>query len=218
MKMLKPFLGMLLSLVLVAPGIAAGTQGPRQVVQGTAETVLAEVTRLKEELEADSSLIYPLVERTVLPHFDFTTMTRSAMGRFWRKASSQQQRRVVAEFQELLVRTYATALLGYSGQKIEYPPMNFADGAREVMVPTKITAAGGPPIPINYRLHIVDQDEKWLVYDVVIDGISLVTNYRSTFARLIRMGGAGEKDRSRRMSAGIDNLIQALSNKNDKQA
>ena len=199
-------------------GLADGAKVPmtaQQVVRQTAETVLAEVTERKADLEADPSLIYPLVQRTVVPHFDFTSMARSAMGRFWRKASSQQQRLVVAEFQELLVRTYATALLGYTGQKLEYPPMRAADGAKKVMVPTRVTASGGPPIPINYRLKLT-REGHWMVYDVVIDGVSLVTNYRSSFARLIQQGAAREKDRSIRMQAGIDNLIQSLAAKNKR--
>jgi phospholipid transport system substrate-binding protein len=186
---------------------------PEQVVRDTAEYVLSEVTARKAELDVDPSLIYPLVKRTVVPHFDFTSMARSAMGRFWRNATPQQQERVVAEFQELLVRTYATALLGYSGQKIEYLPMRAADQAKRVTVQTRISAAGGPPIPINYSLKLEDGKE-WLVYDVVIDGVSLVTNYRSSFTRLIQQGAAQAKDRSTRMQAGIDNLIQSLADKN----
>lgn len=185
----------------------------QQVVRNTAETVLAEVGARKKELEANPSLIYPLVQRTVVPHFDFRSMARSAMGRFWRKASPRQQRLVVAEFQELLVRTYATALLGYTGQKVDYPPVRASSKSNKVMVPTRVNASGGPPIPINYRLKL-NKDGEWMVYDVVIDGVSLVTNYRSSFARLIQQGAAKSKDRAKRMQAGIDNLIQSLSDKN----
>jgi phospholipid transport system substrate-binding protein len=192
---------------------AATPPDPEQVVRDTAEYVLSEVSARKAELDADPSLIYPLVERTVVPHFDFTSMARSAMGRFWRNATPEQRKRVVAEFQELLVRTYATALLGYSGQKIEYLPMRAAEQAKRVTVQTRISASGGPPIPINYSLKLEDGKE-WLVYDVVIDGVSLVTNYRSSFTRLIQQGAAQAKDRSTRMQAGIDNLIQSLAAKN----
>lgn len=186
---------------------------PQQVVRHTAETVLAEVGARKAELEESPSLIYPLVERTVVPRFDFESMTRSAMGRFWRRANPQQQQRLVAEFRELLVRTYATALLGYTGQQIEYPPMRLPENATTVTVPTRISNSGGPPIPISYRLSL--KGDNWLVYDVVIDNVSLVTNYRSSFARIIAEGAATEKDRARRMSAGIENLIRSLSDKND---
>jgi phospholipid transport system substrate-binding protein len=209
-------LGLVWPLTLLAGTAgAAAPPDPEQVVRDTAETVLAEVSARKPELDADPSLIYPLVERTVVPHFDFTSMARSAMGRFWRNANPEQKTRVVEEFRELLVRTYATALLGYSGQKIEYLPMRAPDQATRVTVQTRINAAGGPPIPINYSLKL-EQDKQWLVYDVVIDGISLVTNYRSSFTRLIQEGAAREKDRAKRMQAGIDNLIQSLAAKNEE--
>ena len=211
MNLMQRILGVF-ALCAAISGAAFAQTDPQAVVIETADQVLAEVSARKAELEADASRIYPLVERMVVPHFDFESMARSAMGRFWRDASTQQQARVVAEFREMLVRTYATALLGYSGQQIEYPPMQVAEGADKVMVPTKVRAAGGPPIPINYRLKLNDQ--RWLVYDVVIDGISLVTNYRSTFARQIQQGAAQASNPAQRMSAGIDHLIEALANKN----
>ncbi len=226
MKRLCNWLGALALLIPLAAGAmdetpagdgAAQTANPQEVVRHTADTVLAEVTKRRKELEADNSLIYPLVERTVVPHFDFTRMARAAMGRFWRRATPEQQRRIVAEFQEMLVRTYATALLGYSGQNIEYPPVHMQKDAKRVLVPTKVSAEGGPPIPINYRLRL-EKNGQWKVYDVVIDGVSLVTNYRSSFARLIRQGASRAKDRSKRMQAGIDNLIRSLQKKNDESA
>ncbi len=204
----------LLGLAEAKTDASAGFADPQQVVRHTAETVLSEVGARKAELEASPSLIYPLVERTVVPRFDFESMTRSAMGRFWRQATPQQQQRLIVEFRELLVRTYATALLGYSGQQIEYPPMRSQENATSVTVPTRITNSGGPPIPISYRLKSRDEGN-WLVYDVVIDNVSLVTNYRSSFARIIAEGAATEKDRAKRMSAGIENLIRSLADKND---
>lgn len=212
MKMLRRMLA--LGLMLLSLGAWAQNADPQKVVMETAETVLAEVTAQKVALEANPGLIYPLVQRTVLPKFDFRAMTASAMGRFWRKASDQQKQQLINEFRELLVRTYATALLSYSGQTIDYPPVKVPENAKKVMVPTKIRA-GGPPIPINYRLKL-KADGHWLVYDVVIDGISLVTNYRSSFNNEIRKGASRAKDRSQRIPAGIDALIAALADKNDK--
>jgi phospholipid transport system substrate-binding protein len=206
--------GMLL-VVTMAVSAAEARIDPQQVVRETAEAVLAEVTARKTELEADPSQLYNLVQGTVVPHFDFTAMTRSAMGRFWRRATEQQKRRLVAEFEEMLVRTYATALLGYSGQTIEYPPGRYAEDAKKVVVATRIRTAGGPPIPIDYRLKWNEERGEWLVYDVVIDNISLVTNYRSSFAQLIREGARKAKNPAQRMQAGIDHLIAALSAKND---
>lgn len=206
-------IGILLA-VAMAVSVAETRVDPRQVVRETAEKVLAEVGARKGELEADPSLLYDLVKGMVVSRFDFTAMTRSAMGRFWRSAIEQQRRRLVAEFQEMLVRTYATALLDYSGQTIEYPSERYTDDAKKVVVATRIQASGGPPIPIDYRLKWNEERGEWLVYDVVIDSISLVTNYRSSFARLIREGAQKEKNPVQRMHAGIDHLIAALSAKN----
>ena len=179
--------------------VAATIDDPQRIVRDTGDRVLAEVTERRAELEADPSLIYPLVEDTVVPHFDFRRMSQSALGRFWRKADDAQKEAVTNEFRELLVRTYATALLGYSGQKIQYLPMQYRQGDKKVMVPTRVAAPDAPSIPVNYRLRL--KDDAWKVYDVVIDGVSLITNYRSQFTAEVRRGG-------------IDGLISSLANKN----
>ena len=186
-------------LVMLSSFAVAAVGDPQQMVRETGDKVLAEVTARKAELEARPELIYPLVESTVLPHFDFREMSQSALGRFWRDASEDQKAGITREFRELLVRTYASALLGYSGQQIEYLPAQFPADATNVMIPTRITSAGAPPVPINYRLKL--EDSRWMVYDVVIDGVSLFTNYRSQFAAVVRRNG-------------IDGLIATLADKN----
>ena len=213
MTMKRQILSLLAVCALLA-GVATAAEDPQQIVIKTADKVLAQVTERKAELEANNSLIYPLVETSVVPHFDFTAMVRSAMGPYWRQATSQQQDRLVTEFREMLVRTYATALLQFTGQQIEYPPMHANDGETKVMVPTKVKPEGGPPIPINYRLKL--DGDRWMVYDVVIDGISLITNYRGTFKRQIQLGGGQAKSKGDPVSTGIDSLIDALANKNKK--
>jgi len=190
---------LLTGLFLLSSCVAAAIENPQDMVRATGDKVLSEVSARKAELEANPRLIYPLVESTVLPHFDFSRMSQSALGRFWRQASDEQKEGVIREFRELLVRTYATALLGYSGQTIEYLPVNYTPGATSVMIPTRIAADGAPPVPINYRLNY--KDSRWLVNDVVIDGVSLITNYRSQFTGVIRRSG-------------IDGLIAALAAKN----
>ena len=199
MRGLVAIRNILAGLFLLSSFAAAAIDGPQQLVRSTGETVLAEVTARRAELEADPRLVYPLVESTVVPHFDFRRMSQSALGRFWRRATDAQKERVTNEFRELLVRTYATALLGYSGQTIEYLPVRATKGAEKVLVPTRITNGGAPPVPVNYRLRL--NDDGWQVYDVVIDGVSLITNYRSQFASLVRRDG-------------IDGLITALAEKN----
>ncbi|MGB5649564.1 MAG: ABC transporter substrate-binding protein, partial [Sedimenticolaceae bacterium] len=160
------------SLFLLSSLVEAAIEDPQQLVRETGEKVLSEVGARKADLEANPALIYPLVESTVLPHFDFRRMSQSALGRYWPDASDEQKTAVTNEFRELLVRTYATALLGYTGQKIQYLPVQYQPGDEKVMIPTRIAASdNAPPIPINYRLQL--NDAKWMVYDVVIDGVSL---------------------------------------------
>lgn len=192
------------ALMLLSSSVVAAIDNPQQMVRETGNRILAELSDRKAELEADPRLIYPLIERSVLPHFDFRSMSRSAMGRFWRKASDEQKVGITEQFRELLVRTYATALLGYTGQQIEYLPVNYKAGDTKVVIPTRIAADDAPPIPINYRLRLSD-DQTWQVYDVVIDGVSLITNYRSQFTNVIRRQG-------------IDGLISSLASKNREPA
>jgi len=199
MRGLMGLRGLLAGLFLFSSFAAAAIQGPQDLVRQTGERVLAEVTARKSELEANPKLIYPLVESTVVPHFDFREMSQSALGRFWRDATDAQKDALTLEFRELLVRTYASALLGYSGQQIEYLPNQYRPGDQKVMIATRISSGGAPPVPVNYRLKL--DDTEWLVYDVVIDGVSLITNYRSQFAAEVRRGG-------------IDGLISSLAEKN----
>lgn len=191
--------GLLAGLMVLASAAPGAIQDPQQMVRETGDRLLAELTARKTELEADPRLIYPMVENMVLPYFDFREMSQAALGRFWRQASEEQREGVTREFRELLVRTYATALLGYSGQQIEYPPMQRPEGATKVLVPTRIASSGAPSIPIDYRLKL--DDARWLVYDVVIDGVSLIANYRGQFTSVVRRSG-------------IEGLISALANKN----
>lgn len=176
-------------------------QVAQERVQETSQRMIEALNKNRQALEQNPGLIYDLVKDIVLPHFDFETMSRWVLGRYWRQATPEQQRRFVEEFRTLLVNTYANSLLEYSNEKIEFPPMHAAPDSEDVTVPTEIVPKSGQPIAINYSMH--DTGEGWKVYDVTIDGVSLVTNYRSTFASQIR-------------KEGMDTLIQKLSERNQK--
>ena len=193
--------GAVLALWILLPACAAAADGAdaQALVRQTADRVLAEVRANKARLDRDSSGIYDLVHRFVVPHFDFPRMTQSAMGRNWRAANEAQRAALVREFQEMLVRTYAVALLNYSGQQIEYLPLRAAPSDDDVLVQTKVSDSGAPPIPIDYRLSRALG--AWKVYDVTIDGVSLVSNYRSMFAEQVQR-------------TGVDGLIKQLSDRN----
>lgn len=174
-------------ILLGAPPLQAAEEA-QQLVIDTSTKVLERLKDDREKLQANSELIYPLVEDLVLPHFDFERMSVWVLGKNWRKADKQQQQQFVDEFRTLLVRTYAKALLEYTDQSINYLPFHAEENAKRVTVRTEIAQPGGVNIPINYSMFL-NQEGKWKVYDISVDGVSLVTNYRTSFASEIRQGG-----------------------------
>ena len=184
----------------------------QDVVKSAVDRTVVELAKRRAEIEADPGSLYPLIQDFVVPIFDFERITRGAMGPFWRKASKVQRSEVVDAFQNLLVRTYAQALLSYPNPQITYFPVRLSKNGKKMIAPTQVIDNRGQAVPIKYRLHW-HASERWLIYDVVVDGISLITNYRSTFKHLIREGSARIKDRTQRIPAGIDHLIKALRTK-----
>ena len=182
-------IGMLLLVAFTRPVFAA--HAAEQLVYETSEKVLARLKTDREKLKADSDLIYPLVEDLVLPHFDFHRMSIWVLGKNWRRADRAQQQQFTNEFRTLLVRTYATALLEYVDQNLHYLPFHAAEEAKKVTVKTEIQQKGGPSIPLHYSMYLNKAGE-WKVYDIKVDGISLVSNYRSSFATEIRNGGVAK--------------------------
>ena len=193
----------ILSLLLAAMPVGAWAgASPQQVVQQTSEQMITSLKANKSALQRDSNKIYGLVNRILLPHFDFDLIARWALGKYWRQANPAQRERFTAEFRHLLVRTYAKVLLEYSDEKIHYPPSPApAAGRDDATVRTEITPRTGAPIPVNYRMH--RRADSWKVFDVTVDGVSLVTNYRGTFASQIR-------------DKGIDGMIDSLVQLNAK--
>jgi len=167
----------------------AGT-APDQLVKQTADKVLEKVLANKEGMKADTSRLYNLVNSDVLPHFDFEMMSQRVLGKYWRSATPGEQGSFVKEFRQLLVRTYATALLNYSGQEIEYKPFRMTEGENTAVVKTAVRNSGGPAIPIDYRLYLT-KDGQWKVFDLKIDGVSLISNYRTSFGGEVRQIGVG---------------------------
>ncbi len=175
---------------------------PQRLVQDATEKMLQSLKDNKEQLAEDSSIIYGLVQEIIMPNFDFDKMSKLALGKNWRKASAEQRVRFTEEFRLLLVRTYSTAMLEYSDEKIKFIPFRGNVAKKKVKVKMEILQAGGPSIPMTLSMYL-NKEEAWKVYDVKIDGISLVTNYRSTFATEIRNGG-------------MDKLIDRLAKRNEK--
>ncbi len=169
-------------------GLAAAQSSPQAMVENTAQQMQQALRANRQTLQTDRSKIYGLVHQIVLPHFDFEVMSQWVLGRSWKQATPEQQRQFTDEFRTLLVRSYAGALLEYADDKITYPPAPApAADAQEATVRSTVQVKNGEPINIDYKLRF--RNGEWKVYDVAVNGVSLVINYRSTFANLIRNGG-----------------------------
>lgn len=184
----------------LSPGALAQQMAPDALVKSVTDEVL-DIIRKDKDIKAGSTRrAIELVEQKVLPHFNFTRMTALAVGKDWRQASPEQQKVLTAEFRDLLVRTYSNALIAYKNETVDYRPFKTQPGETDVTVRTQIHQAGArQPITLDYSLE--KNGNAWKVYDVVVAGVSLVTNYRSSFATEIRNGG-------------IDGLIKTLKAKN----
>ncbi len=195
-------IGAVLFGAIIAFASEAGTEDSAEaLVKSTTDNVLRVLEKERDLIQKDPGRIYGIVDEYIIPNFDFERMSQRVLGKFWQRATTDQQDRFQAQFQTLLVRTYATALREYSNQKVEFLPSR-PRGDGEVSVRTQIVQSGGPPISIDYELR--KNSEQWKVYDVTIEGVSLVINYRSTFASEIR-------------SNGLDALIERLAKHNQQK-
>jgi len=166
---------------------AVTTDDPQQLVQQVSEQVLARLKAERVVLEQHPDRVYALIEELVLPHFDFVRMSAWVLGKYWRRASKEQKLRFIRAFRTLLVRTYGVALLEYSDQKIRFLPLRDDPAGGNVTVRSEVIQPDGQRVAINYRLH--QRNGRWKVYDVSVDGVSLVANYRTSFASEIKQQG-----------------------------
>jgi len=174
--------------LLFAPLALAAETPPDQLVRETSDKITVLLKANRDVYAKDHQKLYAMVDENVLLHFDFRTMSKSVLARYWREATEDQRKKFTHEFRDLLVRTYATALLKYTDQKILFLPFVSKPDDKTVTVRTEVKqSGGGPNIPIHYSFF--KSEAGWKVYDITIDGISLVTNYRSTYAERIQREG-----------------------------
>jgi phospholipid transport system substrate-binding protein len=177
----------------------ADTVAPDALVKGVTDDVITIVRQDKAIQAGDTRKAVELVETKVLPYFDFAHMTRLAVGKDWKQASPEQKAQLTQEFKTLLVRTYSNALTQYRNQQIDFKPLKAKPEDTDVIVRTEVRQPGAKPVQIDYSLD--KQGDAWKVYDVMVAGVSLVTNYRDSFGQEVRAGG-------------IDGLIKSLKDKN----
>lgn len=195
MKKYLLLLGMILSMGAARAEIVA----PDALIRDTAQEVITIVKQDSDIKAGNQKKILALVDAKVLPHFNFTHMTQLAVGKYWRQATPEQQKALVAEFRNMLVRTYTNAFTLYRDQKIEVKPVKMAAADTETIVNSRIIKSGGQPTAVDYKME--KTADGWKVYDVIIEAVSLVTNYRGQFATTIQQSG-------------IDGLIKELSGMN----
>ncbi|MHB1062079.1 MAG: MlaC/ttg2D family ABC transporter substrate-binding protein [Thiobacillus sp.] len=195
--MLRSFLLPLLALLLGfnTPAALAADIPPDVLARTTTQEVITILKQDKDLQRGDLTRVHQLVEAKILPNFDFNRMTQLALGRHWSRANAKQKQELVTEFRNLLVRTYSSSLTAFTDQTIDFKPFAMKPADTDVTVRSEIRQPGGQPIPINYSFYKTAFG--WKVYDVTIDGVSLITNYRSSFASTIRQSG-------------IDGLIKTL--------
>jgi phospholipid transport system substrate-binding protein len=176
-------------LLLSVLGVAHAEVAPEDLVRKTADEILTEIKAHRDVYANDYAKLYKMADEKVLLHFDFRRMSQWVLGRFWREATPEQRERFTSEFRDLLVGTYSQALLNYKDQKIVYLPVQRKPNDTEVTVKTEVKQTGGQPnIPIQYSFY-KNKEGAWKVYDITIEGVSLVTNYRSVYATKIREKG-----------------------------
>ena len=197
---MKQLFSLLAGMFILAGAAFAQEVAPDALVKNVTEEVLTIVRADKDIQSGNSKKAIELVEAKVLPHFNFARMTSLAVGKDWNKASPEQKKRLAKEFETLLVRTYSNALTEYKSQTIVYKPLKMEAGATDVLVRTEIRQPGRQAVQLDYQLEKADNGA-WKVFDVVVAGISLVTNYRESFAQEVRNGG-------------IDGLIASIAAKN----
>jgi len=199
MKSVSKFLVGVSFLASLYSGLANADMAPDVLVKQTADDVLAIIKNDKEIQAGNQQKLYAVAEEKILPNFDFDRVCRMVLGKNWKAATTEQQASFQKEFRSLLLRTYSVALGKYKDQVIEYKPMRIEPDAKNVTVKTQILQSGGQPIAVDYSL--VKNGASWKVYDIVIENVSLVTNYRSQFSNEIRQNG-------------IDSLNTKLADKN----
>jgi len=181
------------------PAFAADEQSPEALVKQVTDDILQALKTDKKLAAGDKQRALQVAEEKVLPHIDFEEATRLAVGRAWAQASPEQKKQLVNEFRRMLVRIYSNAISPYQGQTIKVAPVRMKPGDTEVTVHNTFIRSGGKGIPFDYSMRKTEKG--WKIYDIVVEGVSLVLTYRSEFDSVVKQEG-------------IDGLIKRLASKN----
>jgi phospholipid transport system substrate-binding protein len=184
---------------LFAFSVCAQEMKPDELVKRVTDDVLAAVKSDKQLAAGDKQKALKLAEEKVLPHIDFEEATRLAVGRSWREASPEQRKKLTDEFRRMLVRTYSSAISAYEGQTMKVQPVRMKPDDTDVTVHNQYIRPGGKPVQLDYQMRKTPGG--WKIYDIIVEGVSLVLTYRSEFDAVVRQQG-------------VDGLIKRLAEKN----
>jgi phospholipid transport system substrate-binding protein len=174
--------------------------GPEALVKKITAEVMDAIKSDKQLAAGDKQKALKLAEEKILPHVDFDEATRLAVGRAWKEATPEQKKKLVQEFRNMLVRTYSNAISAYEGQQMKVMPVRMKPGDSEATVHNQFVRPGAPkPVLVDYSMRKTEQG--WKIYDIVVEGVSLVLTYRSEFDQVVKQEG-------------IDGLIKRLAQKN----
>jgi len=189
--------------LLVAFALQAQEQKPDELVKQVTEDVMKAIQSDKQLAAGDKQKALRLAEEKILPHVDFDEATRLAVGRSWREASAEQKKQLTGEFRRMLLRTYSNAISAYQGQQMKVLPLHMKAGETDVAVRNQYIKPGQKPVQVDYQMHKVGND--WKIYDIIVEGVSLVLTYRSEFDQVVK-------------ESGVDGLIKRIAAKNEPAA
>ncbi|WP_087143030.1 MlaC/ttg2D family ABC transporter substrate-binding protein [Crenothrix polyspora] len=177
---------MLLGILPLAPVSAAELAAPQVAIENASTTLQQKLQ--DKSFTKDFAKITEFVNETIYPHTDFDLISSLVLGKLWKSATSDEQTRFKHEFQTLLVRTYSRAFVEFKDWTVRFLPLELEAGATKTIVKTEVIQPGIQPIGVNYRMVL--SNGVWKAYDIMIEGVSLVTNYRTTFASEVQSKGS----------------------------
>ena len=196
-------IGVLSVCLLMCQAAVGQPPDPQLQIQEASNRLRTVLQQDGELLMQDPGYVYRVADELLLPNIDMERMSSLVLGRHWREASSHQKQAFSAEFTRLLVRSYSAVIQESGKWEVRFPPSRLQPDSKRTVVQSEVIRPGAQPVKIDYYMYL--NEDQWLAYDVKIEGISLVTNYRSSFAKVIRQKG-------------IDGLVAALQAKNDAAA
>jgi phospholipid transport system substrate-binding protein len=178
---------LLLALIIGLLPMGAMAQSPNDVVQSAADELAAALEGRKDELEQDRDALYALIDEILLPRFDRRYAAQLVLGRHWRTASDEERNEFIEAFYGSLVRKYGDGVLDYSQDNLEILPFRGDDTKQRTVVKTFVYMDDGTKVPVNYG--VVKRDSGWMMFDVTIEGISYVRNFRTELNAEIQANG-----------------------------